>query len=115
MGFTEAISSGFRKYVDFRSRSRRSEYWYWTLFALLGGFVLAIVDELTTGYLLGTVFSLATFLPGLAVAVRRLHDIDKSGWWILLGFVVIIGWIILFIWYVREGTRGDNRFGTEPV
>ena len=115
MGFTEAISSCFRNYVNFGSRSRRSEYWYWTLFVTLASVVTAIVDAATTGYLLGALFSLATFLPGLAVAIRRLHDLDRSGWWLLLGLVVIIGWIVLIVWYVKEGTRGENRFGAEPI
>ena len=114
MNFVGAISSGFRKYIDFSGRSMRSEYWYWLLFVILGSFVAAIVDAFTTGFLLGAVFGLGTFLPGLAVAIRRLHDTNRSGWWILLGVVPIIGWIILFIWYATEGTSGENRFGAEP-
>ena len=111
MGFTEAVSSGFRKYTDFKGRSRRSEFWYWTLFSYLGLLAATIVDAVTTGFLLQLVFGLATFLPGLAVAVRRLHDIDKSGWWVLLVFAIVIGLIILIVWYIREGTKGQNRFG----
>ena len=115
MEFTEAISSGFRNYVNFSSRSRRSEYWYWALFVTLVAVVAAIVDAATTGYLLGALFSLATILPDFAVAVRRLHDIDRSGWWLLLALVPIIGWIVLFIWSVTEGTRGENRLGATPL
>ena len=79
MRFTEAISSGFRQYVHFRGRSRRSEYWYWILFVFLGSVIVAIVDAFTTRFILGAIFTLATLLPGYAVAIRRLHDIDRSG------------------------------------
>ncbi len=64
---------------------------------------------------LSSVFSLATLLPGLAVGARRLHDIDKSAWWLLLCFVPVIGWILLLVWAVFEGTKGDNRFGPDPL
>lgn len=115
MDFTEAISSGFRKYAQFTGRSRRSEYWYWTLFLILGSIIFSIIDAFITGFIFGTIFFLATLLPGYAVSIRRLHDIDRSGWWVSIGLVLIIGWIILFIWYVKEGTRGENRFGAEPI
>ena len=115
MEFTEAISSGFRKYGDFSSRSRRSEYWYWSLFVFLSSIILAIVDELTTGFLLGTVFSLVTLLPGLAVSIRRLHDIDRTGWWLLIVLIPIIGTIILIVWFVKRGDEGNNRFGANPL
>ena len=58
--------------------------------------------------------SLGLFLPGLAVAVRRLHDVDRSGWWLLLAFVPLIGIIVLIVWWCTEGTRGPNRFGPDP-
>ena len=115
MSFAEAISSGFRNYVNFSSRSRRSEYWYWTLFAFMGSLILSIVDAATTGFLLATVFGLATFLPGLAVSIRRLHDIDRSGWWLLIALVPVIGWVVLLIWAVTDGTWGENRFGARPI
>ena len=85
MDFGEAIQSGFRKYATFSGRAVRSEYWYWFLFGILASIAAAIVDALlrTHGALRGLV-SLALFLPGLAVAVRRLHDIGRSAWWLLL-------------------------------
>ncbi len=116
MSFGEAIGSGFGKYAVFNGRSSRSEYWWWTLFAIIGYVVFAVVDSIIGTYpLLYLLWALATFLPGLAVTVRRLHDIDKSGWWILFGFVPLIGAIMLIIWYVGRGTDGSNRFGEDPL
>ena len=114
MGFGQAVSTCFSKYVDFSGRACRSEYWYWTLFTFLvsiaGNFLGVAVDSLIAGLVL----QLALFLPGLAVFVRRLHDIDKSGWWFFLNFVPIIGFIIVLIWLVKRGTDGPNRFGDDP-
>ena len=110
-----AILSVFPRYGDFRSRSPREEYWYWVFFVFLGSLIASILDAFTTGFLLYLIFVLGTFLPSLAVSVRRLHDVDRSGWWILLSLVPIIGPIILLIWYVRKGTAGENRFGDEPA
>ncbi|MBM3948757.1 MAG: DUF805 domain-containing protein [SAR202 cluster bacterium] len=114
MGFSEAILSGFRKYVDFSGRSRRSEYLFWTLFVILAYIIAAIIDWLTTGFVLSVLVLVGTFLPSLAVVVRRLHDIDKSGWWDLIGLIPFVGSIILLAWFIEEGTPGPNRFGAQP-
>lgn len=121
MDFTTAIRTCFSKYVDFSGRARRSEYWYFALFNLLASFVALILDNLLgTDYdtgssgLIGTVLSLALFLPSLAVGVRRLHDTGRSGWWLLLWFVVIIGWIVLIVWLVKDGDNGENKHGADP-
>jgi uncharacterized membrane protein YhaH (DUF805 family) len=110
MSFTEAIATCFRKYVEFRGRAARSEYWYWMLFAFIAGAALQTISDS-----LAAAFSLATFLPGIAVGARRLHDIDKSGWWLLIGFIPIIGWIVLIVWGIRRGDFGPNRFGPNPL
>ena len=116
MSFTEAIGSGFRKYAVFNGRSCRSEYWWWLLFAIIGYVVFAVVDSFIGTYpLLYLLWALAILLPGLAVTISRLHDIDKSGWWILFGLVPLIGGIMLLIWYVRRGTEGPNQFGEDPL
>ena len=118
MGFTEAIASGFRNYVNFRTRAPRSEYWYWTLFVLLLTIVTSVIDYAAFGPTeispLTAIASLALFLPGLAVSVRRLHDIDRTGWWLLLILIPLIGWIILIVWACMRGTVGPNRFGLDP-
>jgi uncharacterized membrane protein YhaH (DUF805 family) len=64
---------------------------------------------------LSLIWSLAVLLPGIAVAVRRMHDLDKSGWWVLIGLIPIIGWIIFIIWACTKGTDGSNRFGPDPL
>jgi uncharacterized membrane protein YhaH (DUF805 family) len=114
VGFTEAVRTGFAKYAAFTGRAARPEYWYWALFVFVVSIVLAIIDGLLfdSGIrVLQSLFDLAVLLPGIAVAVRRLHDIDRSGWWLLLGFLPVVGAIILLIWFCLPGTPGRNRFG----
>jgi uncharacterized membrane protein YhaH (DUF805 family) len=118
MGFTQAIASGFRNYVNFSGRACRSEYWYWVLFTLLGGIVTGIVDygafpEASMSPL-NSLFNLACLLPSLAVAIRRLHDIDRTGWWFLI-VLTVIGAILLIVWACFRGTIGANRFGPDPL
>ena len=121
MGFTDAIKSGFQKYIGFSDRAARSEYWYWALFVLLLQIVGWLIDMTLFGFNttgvnpIGSIFSLATFLPGLAVSIRRLHDIDRAGWWVLLGLIPVIGWIVLIYWACLRGTVGTNRFGSDPL
>ena len=126
-----------KRYATFSGRSRPREYWLFWLFIVLGVIALSIVEALlgigsgetvrsvtdygygyasyhNMGWLTG-LFGLAMFLPHLAVAVRRLHDTDRSGWWLLLVFLPLIGGIVLFVFLVMGGTRGPNRFGPDPV
>ena len=109
-----------KNYVGFEGRARRKEYWMFTLFNIIVSIVLAIVDGIG-GFMtesgigmLGLLYTLAVLLPSIAVGVRRLHDIDKSGWWLLLVFIPLIGAIVLLVFAVMEGTRGSNRFGEDP-
>jgi uncharacterized membrane protein YhaH (DUF805 family) len=119
MTFGEAISSGFQNYVNFTGRAPRSGYWYWVLFYVIVSIVTGVIDFVAFSDAavspLNSLASLALLLPSLAVAVRRLHDIDRSGWWVLLWFIPIIGWIILIIWHCTLGTPGPNRFGPDPL
>lgn len=116
MGFGEAIGVCFTKYVVFAGRASRSEYWLWVLFTVLASLACGIVDFAIGApvNVFGGLFSLATFLPSLAVSIRRLHDIDRSGWWLLLCFVPLLGWIALLIFDCLPGTPGPNRFGPSP-
>jgi uncharacterized membrane protein YhaH (DUF805 family) len=121
MGFTDAISSGFRNYVNFSNRAPRSAFWYWVLFGIIALIVAGVIDGVlfikpdSTVYPLFSLVYLALILPWLAVSVRRLHDIDRSGWWVLLGLIPIVGPIILLVWYCQKGTPGANRFGSDPL
>jgi len=119
MGFVEAVASALKGYVNVRDRACRSEYWWFFLFALLASAVIGFAEG-ATGVgtdvgVLSTIFSLAMLLPSIAVGVRRLHDIDRSGWWLLLWFVPLIGVIVLIIWACKRGTPGANRFGPDPL
>lgn len=120
MGFGEAIQSGFKNYVGFTGRAARSEYWYWFLFVFLVSVAAKIVDAglgggMATVGLLSGIVTLALLLPNIAIAIRRLHDRDKSGWWLLLVLIPLVGAIILIIWFVMRGTPGPNRFGPDPL
>jgi len=116
MGFGQAISAGFVKYVNFRDRACRSEFWYWTLFNIIAGSVAAIIDlMLNDEQLVSGLFALVTIIPSFAIAVRRLHDLDRTGWWYLIGFVPVIGMIVLLVWYAAKGTDGPNQFGPNPL
>ncbi len=118
MQFHEAIQSGFRNYVTFSGRASRSEYWYWVLFAMLVALAAGILDSAifadTKPQPIGGVTSLILFLPGLSMGIRRLHDIDRTGWWMLIAFT-IIGIVLLFVWACMRGTPGSNRFGPDPL
>lgn len=119
MGFVEAIVSAFKGYVNFRDRACRSEYWWYVLFGILGSLVIGLVEtamriDPDVG-VFSTIFSLAIFLPSLAVSVRRLHDIDRSGWWLLLWMVPLFGAIVQIVWACQRGTPGSNRFGPDPL
>ena len=113
MNFGQAIQAGFRNYVNFEGRARRSEYWYWVLFVTLVQLVMDLVAG-SDDSAAAVVATLGLLLPSLAVSVRRLHDIDKSGWFLLLWFIPLIGWIVLIVWACRRGTVGPNRFGPDP-
>lgn len=119
MDFATAVKTCFNKYVTFEGRAPRSEYWYFFLFVLLGNAVFGVLDVILLPSMewgpLGSIFGLVTLLPWIAVATRRLHDIDKSGWWQLINFIPLIGWIVFLIWVCSIGTRGPNRFGDDPA
>lgn len=120
-----------KRYADFSGRSRRKEYWMFVLFtmvviAALAGLMFAgmAVSDSTGEPEMGALgfvalallvlFVLGTFIPNLAVQVRRFHDQDKSGWMVLLGFIPYIGGVILLVFMCLEGTRGSNRYGADP-
>jgi len=109
------------KYTVFSGRSQRSEYWYFVLFGFLISIGLAIID-VATGLvdpqqgigLFSGIFSLALLIPNIAVGVRRLHDTGRSGWWVLLAFIPIIGAIVLIVFYAQDSQPNENRFGPNP-
>ncbi|SDK28349.1 Uncharacterized membrane protein YhaH, DUF805 family [Ferrimonas sediminum] len=110
-----------KKYAVFRGRARRREYWFFVLFNILIALTLALVDssmgtfdpEAGTG-LLGALYSLAVLIPSLAVAVRRLHDTGRSGWWLLLLLIPLVGVIVLLVFMALSGQREANEYGDDP-
>lgn len=110
-----------RKYAVFSGRSRRKEYWYFTLFYVLISVVLTATDYAvgTLSYfggigLLTGIFDLALLLPYIAVTIRRLHDIDRTGWWFFISLIPLIGAVVLLVFMLTEGTKGSNRYGLDP-
>jgi len=103
MNFIDAVQACFAKYTNFKGCASRSEFWWWFVFTLI---VTAALRALS--YNLAAIFSFATFLPSIAVTARRLHDVDRSGWWQLLYFFPVIGWMVL-IFFCVEPTQ-PNRY-----
>jgi len=114
MNFQQAIVSGFQNYVNFSGRAARSEFWYWALFVILVNIAATLVDAAIDVGLIGALASLALFLPGIAVSVRRLHDLDRTGWWLLIALTGV-GIILLIIWDCMKGTTGPNQYGPDPL
>ncbi|WP_323100212.1 DUF805 domain-containing protein [Intrasporangium sp. YIM S08009] len=106
-----------QNYVGFSGRARRTEFWMFALFnAIIAGVlnVLWRVTDVGVFYWLYVLYAVAVFLPSLAVGVRRLHDTNRSGWWILIGLIPIVGAIVLIVFYATEGNRGANQYGEDP-
>ncbi len=104
MTFTDAIKACFAKYADFKGTATRPEFWWWVLFTIIVSLVLGMVHQVVS-----SAFSLATLIPSIAVGARRLHDIDKSGWWQLLWLIPVVGWAVLIYWAAQPG-KAPNRF-----
>jgi uncharacterized membrane protein YhaH (DUF805 family) len=104
-----------KKYAVFSGRARRQEYWMFTLFSVIISIVLSIIDNVAgTSPILGAIYSLVVLLPSLGVAVRRLHDTDRSGWWLLIGLVPLVGGIILLVFLASDGKPHENSHGPNP-
>ena len=104
----------FKKFSDFSSRSRRSEYWYFVLFNVIVSMVLGFIDGLLGMQILSILYTLVVLIPSLAVGVRRLHDTGRSGWWFLIALVPLIGFIVLIVFFAQDGTPGSNKWGPNP-
>jgi uncharacterized membrane protein YhaH (DUF805 family) len=125
MGFGQAISSCLSKFFTFAGRAPRSEYWYFYLFFVLAIVVAVLIGGVTSaalsdesgeyGGLVTMAAVLILFFPQLSVTVRRLHDLDRSGWWWWLSFVPLVGGLVLLVWFCLKGTEGNNRSGPNPL
>ena len=124
MSFIEAVKSCFSKYACFKGRARRSEYWYFSLFNYLVTIAVTILivvlisagGEDVAGILtiLYTIFSFAIILPGIAVSVRRLHDVGRSGAYLFFSMIPVVGPVMLLIWSIEDGAPGVNQYGPSP-
>ena len=114
MTFVEAIQSGFKYYVKFDGRASRSEFWWFVLFYVIVSVVVAVVGNMmgdSVGMGLRGLVGLAFLLPMLGLEIRRLHDTGRSGWWVLIAFVPLVGIILLIVWWAGAGTPGPNKYG----
>lgn len=125
MGFTEAVQLFFKNYAKFEGRSRRAEYWWPVVMYLIAyaavlaisvvGMALGDLGNILAGiaFFAYMLFALGCLIPSLAVAVRRLHDRDMSGWWLLIGLIPFGSFVLLYF-FVMPGTEGPNKFGEDP-
>jgi len=126
LDFQRALRSFWKRYRDLRGRSRRSEYWFIQLFLVVTNIAVAIIDLALMGWdvdrfianggggIVGLVWILVTIVPAVAVLVRRLHDTGKSGWWALVGFLPLVGAVVLLVFTVTDSSPGENKFGLSP-
>lgn len=115
MTIQESVLTCISKYVDFNGRARRSEYWWFGLAVYVVNLVLAgLGRSIGIFNVLASIFSVATFLPSLAVAWRRLHDTGRSGAWFFIVLIPIVGWILYIVWMVQDSQPGDNQYGPNP-
>ncbi|MEU4601406.1 DUF805 domain-containing protein [Kribbella sp. NPDC023972] len=112
-----------KKYAVFSGRARRKEYWMFVLFNVIISIILSILDRIlgldfgsgtsSSGWL-STIYSLAVLVPSIAVGIRRMHDTNRSGWWILINLIPCVGFIWFIVLAAQEGTAGDNQYGPDP-
>jgi len=114
VSFADAVRTVFSKYATFSGRARRSEFWWFTLFAIIVYIVVGIIDAAIKNAILGIIVGLALLLPSLAVTVRRLHDTGRSGWWILIGLIPFVGAIVLLVFECQDSQPGANAHGPSP-
>ncbi len=121
MDFTTAVKTCFNKYATFSGRAVRSEYWWFVLFLIIANIVASVLDLAIMGnggmgfQPISTIFALATLLPSLAAGARRLHDTGRTGWWLLIAFIPILGAIVLIWFLAQRGEDGTNAYGPAPA
>lgn len=111
----EYYIDAWKNYVNFQGRARRKAYWLFVLFNFIAAVLLGVIDSiLGTDAMLSSIYSLAVFLPSIALGVRRLHDIGRSGWWLLIGLIPLVGWIVLLVFALTNSQPGVNQYGPNP-
>jgi uncharacterized membrane protein YhaH (DUF805 family) len=115
MTFGEAVRSGFDHYAKFDGRASRPAFWWWVLFVFLVSVAANIIDFAIGAPVFTALAGLGLLLPNLSVSIRRLHDTNRSGWWILIWLIPLIGLIVVLVFYLQQGDPGENRFGPPPT
>ena len=120
MTFSESISSCSENYAVFSGRAPRSEYWWFAVLIAAIGVIAAMADAVVFGAgsgvpVFGLFAAVALLVPSLAVSVRRLHDTDRSAWWLLIAVVPVVGAVMLFVWFCTRGSEGANGHGSDPL
>jgi uncharacterized membrane protein YhaH (DUF805 family) len=112
----EYFKLAISKYAQFTGRSRRSEYWYFFLVYILISLAINVLAAVVGDWIaiLGSLVGLALLIPNLAVSVRRLHDTGRSGWWLLVGLIPLLGFILLLVWFASDSQPGANEYGPNP-
>ena len=113
MNFTESLNTCLKKYFVFKGRASRSEYWWFQLIVSPSYFISTILENEIGYFFLG--ITLFTLIPAISAGVRRLHDTNKSGFFLLISFIPFIGGLVLLFFLIPEGTKGKNRFGPDPL
>jgi uncharacterized membrane protein YhaH (DUF805 family) len=111
MGFSEAVKSGFDHYTTFDGRANKPAFWWWFLFQIIVYIAAEIVDAILGTTIFWIIVALGLLLPNLSVAIRRLHDTNRTGWWILIGLIPLVGFIVLLIFYLQQSDPGPNDYG----
>jgi uncharacterized membrane protein YhaH (DUF805 family) len=111
MTFSEAVKSGFDHYTKFEGRAHKAAFWWWFLFQLLVYIGAEIIDAILGTPIFWIIAALGLLLPNLSVSIRRLHDTNRTGWWILIGLIPIVGFIVLLIFYLQQSDPGVNDYG----
>lgn len=114
MDFMTAVKHVFANFANFQGRARRSEYWWFYLFTIICNVVASIVDNAIGIPILSIVVLLGLIIPSLAVTIRRMHDTGRSGWWIFIILIPLVGIILYIYWFVQRGTVGPNEWGADP-
>ncbi|HEX3329994.1 MAG TPA: DUF805 domain-containing protein [Gaiellales bacterium] len=103
-----------KQYAVFHGRAGRPEYWWFTLINFIISVALDVVLRGAAGQLIGAIYGLAVLLPSIGVAIRRLHDTNRTGWWLLVGIIPVVGWVWIIVLLALAGDDGPNRYGPPP-
>jgi len=104
-----------KQYAVFAGRATRKQYWMFFLINLLVAIGVGIVAGIIHLSWLSSLYTLALIVPSIAVAVRRLHDTNRSGWWVLIALIPVVGWVVIIVFLAQKGGQGDNQYGPKPL